>query len=155
MPAKSCCQSVLFAILVLSAATAMGAEPPDMRLPKKLIATGWDHPDSEQLLAHLAEMEKQPFDGVMLELTGRTADGKPCVLRSAFSNETWQPAWFQANIDRLRACKFKRFTDNFITVGANPGDVDWFDDAGWRQVVEHWRIARLDRQTVGLQGALV
>jgi hypothetical protein len=147
-------QTVLFVMMVLLAATAVGAEPPDMRLRKKLIATGWDRPDSEWLLAHLAEMEKQPFDGVVLELTGRTAEGKPCVLRSAFSGETWQPAWFQTNIDQLRACKCKRFTDNFITVGANPGNVDWFDDAGWRQVVEHWRIAAWIAKQSGCKGLL-
>ena len=147
-------RSVLFALLVLLTTAAVGAEPADMRVRKKLIATGWDHPDSEQLLAHLAEMEKQPFDGVVLELIGRTADGKPCPLRPAFCNQVWQPAWFQTNIDQLRACKCKRFTDNFITVGANPGDVDWFDDAGWRQVVEHWRIAAWIAKQSGCKGLL-
>ena len=147
-------QRIFLAFIVLLAGTAVGAEKPDMRLRKKLIATGWDHPDSEQLLAHLAEMEKQPFDGVVLELTGRTAEGKPCLLRLAFSSEAWQPAWFQTNIDQLRACKCKRFTDNFITVGANPGDVDWFDDAGWQQVVEHWRIAAWIAKQSGCKGLL-
>ena len=154
MNRESRCRSVLLMLIVLLAGTAIGAEPPDIRLRKKLIATGWDRPDSEWLLAHLAEMEKQPFDGVMLELTGRNAEGKPCVLRSAFSSETWQPAWFQKNIDQLRACKFKRFTDNFITIGANPGNVDWFDDAGWQQVVEHWRIAAWIAKQSGCKGLL-
>ena len=37
---------------------------------------------------------------------------------------------------------------------ANPGDVDWFDDAGWREVVNHWRLlARLTKQG-GLRGLL-
>jgi hypothetical protein len=148
------CRSVLLVLVVLLAGAATGVEPPDVRLRKKLIATGWDHPDSETLLAHLAEMEKQPFDGVVLELIGRTADGKPCPLRPAFCNQVWQPAWFQTNIDQLRACKCQRFTDNFITVGANPGDVDWFDDAGWRQVVEHWRIAAWIAKQSGCKGIL-
>jgi hypothetical protein len=26
-------------------------------------------------------------------------------------------------------------TRNFLFVYANPGDVDWFDDAGWREVL--------------------
>ena len=161
IPARNCnmtrnchCRSVLLVLVVLLAGAATGAEPPDVRLRKKLIATGWDHPDSQSLLAHLAEMEKQPFDGVVLELIGRTADGKPCPLRPAFSNQVWQPAWFQTNIDQLRACKCQRFTDNFITVGANPGDVDWFDDAGWRQVVEHWRIAAWIAKQSGCKGIL-
>jgi hypothetical protein len=146
--------SVFATLLVSLAGAALAADPADMRLRKKLIATGWDHPDSEGLLAHLAEMEKQPFDGVVIELMGHTAEGKPCPLRPAFCRDVWQPAWFQKNIDQLRACKCKRFTDNFICIGANPGDVDWFDDAGWRQVVEHWRIAAWIAKQSGCKGLL-
>jgi len=151
------CRRVVSALLLMSlvlTAISARAEPPDMRVRKKLIATGWDRPDSQWLLAHLAEMEKQPFDGVMLEITGRTADGKPCPLRPAFSSEAWQPTWFQANVDQLRACKFTHFTDNFLTIGANPGDVDWFDDQGWAQVVEHWRIAAWAAKQSGCKGLL-
>ena len=99
-------------------------------------------------------MEKQPFDGVVLEVTGRTAEGKPCPAAAAFCNQKWQRAWFQTNVDQLRACKCTRFTDNFITIGANPGDVDWFDDAGWRQIVEHWRIAAWLAKQSGCKGLL-
>ncbi len=55
-------------------------------------------------------------------------------------------------MDQLRACKFTRFTDNFLTIGANPGNVDWFDDEGWQQIVEHWRIAAWAAKQSGLQG---
>ena len=136
------------------AAGSVRAEPPDMRIRKKLIATGWDHPDSQRLLANLAEMEKRPFDGVVLEVTGRTAEGKPCPLREAFSNQKWQREWFQTSVDQLRTCKFTRFTDNFVTIGANPGNVDWFDDEGWQQIVEHWRIAAWLAKQSGLKGLL-
>ena len=139
--------------MFLPMAMAVLAEPPDMRIDKKLIATGWDHPDSQRLLANLAEMEKRPFDGVVIEVTGHTADGKPCPLRAAFSNQKWQREWFQTSVDQLRACKFTRFTDNFITIGANPGDIDWFDDEGWQRIVEHWRIAAWLAKQSGLQGA--
>jgi hypothetical protein len=125
-----------------------------MRLRKKLIATGWDCPDSERLLTHLAEMEKRPFDGVILELTGRTAEGKFSAIRPAFSREKWQREWFQASVDQLRACKFTRLTDNFITIGANPGSVDWFDDEGWQRIVEHWRIAAWAAKQSGCKGLL-
>ena len=146
--------SVVFALGLLLAAGSARAESPDMRIRKKLIATGWDRPDSQWLLANLAEMEKRPFDGVMLEVTGRTAEGKPCPLREAFSNQKWQRAWFQTNVNQLRACKFTRFTDNFITIGANPGNADWFDDEGWQRIVEHWRIAAWFAKQSGLKGLL-
>ena len=144
-------RSVLVPVLLLVTASVL-ADPPDMRIRKKLIATGWDHPDADGLLRHFAEMEKRPFDGVVLEVTGRTADGKPCSLREAFGNQKWQREWFQMSVDQLRSCNFTRFTDNFVTVGANPGDVDWFDDEGWRRIVEHWRIAAWLARQSGLKG---
>ena len=143
---------IVLTILLLTA--SMWAETPDMRLRKKLIATGWEHPDSQWLLANLSEMEKRPFDGVILEVAGRTAQDKPCLLREAFSKQKWQREWFQTNVDQLRKCKFTRFTDNFITIGANPGNVDWFDDEGWQQIVEHWRIAAWFAKQSGLKGLL-
>ncbi len=74
-------------LTILFSATSAWAESPDMRMRKKLIATGWDHPDSQRLLANLAAMEKQPFDGVVIELTGHTDEGKSCPLSVAFSNQ--------------------------------------------------------------------
>ena len=141
-------------VFLLMMGPKAAGQAPDMRLHKKLIATGWDHCDSRRLRDKLAEMEKRPFDGVVLELVGRTAQGKACPLAPAFSREPWQGQWFQTCVDELRACKFSRFTDNFITLGANPGDVDWFDDAGWENIVEHWRIAARVAHQSGLKGIL-
>lgn len=139
--------------VVLIACTAIG-HAEDARRRKKLIATGWDKPDTRRLLENLAEMEQRPFDGVVLEATGRREDGKPCRLRWAFLNEPWKQAWFQPCVDDLRACKFKRLTDNFIQLNANPGDVDWFDDDGWRNIVEHCRIAAWVAKQSGCKGIL-
>jgi hypothetical protein len=147
-------RQIVFPLSLLLAASMVGAEPPDMRIRKKLIATGWDHPDSQRLLANLAEMEKRPFDGVVLEATGHNAEGKLCSLRAAFSSQPWQREWFQATVEQLRSCKFSRFTDNFITLGANPGSVDWFDDAAWQRIVEHWRIAAWVAKRSGCKGLL-
>jgi hypothetical protein len=130
------------------------ASAQDLRLPKKLIATGWDKPDSQSLRKNLAEIERQPFDGVVIEVAGRTPDGKRCSIRPTFSREKWQREWFQPVVDDLRACKFQRFTDNFITLGANPGNVDWFDDEGWKEIVEHWRIGAWIAKQSGFKGIL-
>jgi hypothetical protein len=148
------CRRVALSLMFVLTAVLLRAEPPDMRIHKKLIATGWDHPDAERLAKHLAEMEKRPFDGVVLEVTGHTAAGEPCSLRETFSNAKWQRVWFLASVDRLRCCKFTRFSDNFVTVGANPGNIDWFDDEGWRPIIEHWRIAAWFAKQAGLKGLL-
>jgi hypothetical protein len=137
-PGNFCfCLKVALSLILALTVASVRAEPPDMRIRKKLIATGWDHPDAERLSKHLGEMEKRPFDGVVMEVTGRTADGKTCSLRETFSNAKWQREWFQASVDQLRLCNFTRFTDNFVTIGANPGNIDWFDDEGWGQIIEY------------------
>ncbi len=132
------------------------AEPAkvDWRRPKKLIATGWDHPDAARFRQNLAQMESRPFDGAVLELVGQRDDGKPCPMRTLFHAQPWKPEWFQAAIDELRACRPERLKDNFILVGANPGHVDWFDDAGWQAIVEHWRIAARAAKQAGCRGLL-
>jgi len=140
-------------LLLLVVVSAVG-EARDMRRRKKLIATGWDQADSERLLRNLEQMEKRPFDGVVIAVIGRIDEKRRCHLRRAFVNHKWQRQWFQPCIDNLKACKFKRFTDNFVTVGANPGNVDWFDDEGWGNIVEHWRIAAWVAKQSGFKGIL-
>ena len=138
--------------IVLCQGNAVVAQ--DMRLTKKLIATGWDHPDTARLRENLALMEQRPFDGVVLDAIGRTGDGTNVGLRGAFQSQPWQRDWFQNCVDDLKACRSQRLSNNFVTVGANPGNVDWFDDAGWEQVVDHWRIAAWIAKEGGVKGIL-
>ncbi|MEW6355318.1 MAG: hypothetical protein AB1696_03255 [Planctomycetota bacterium] len=142
------------AAFLIGMMTGRADEIKDMRRPKKLIATGWDKPDTERLLANLAEIEKRPFDGVVIVCEGKIDAEKRCQMRAAFKNEEWKREWFQPCVDQMKACKFTRFTDNFITIGANPGNVDWFDDEGWKQIVEHWRIAAWVAKQGGFKGIL-
>jgi hypothetical protein len=144
---------VLLSLVPLVATAAAGEEPRDVRRPKKLISVGWDlFSDTKWIREHLAEMETRPLNGIVLNATGRRDDGKEQFLRLTFSREPWKYEWFAGAEADLRACRFQRFTDNFVLVGANPGDVDWFDDEGWRAVVEHWRIAARLAKAGGLKG---
>ena len=138
------------AVAVVSVRSAQ----PDARRPRKLIATGWDHSNTERLRANLAEMEQRPFDGVVVRVEGKRPDGKVCHLHWMWNAEPWQRAWFDEAVADLKACTFKRFTDNFVSMNANPGSVDWFDDAGWRQIVDHWRIAAAVAKAGGARGLL-
>jgi hypothetical protein len=132
---------------------AAGPPTADMRRPKKLIAVGWDlFFDTAWLRAHREDMEKPPFDGIVINVVGRREDKKPAELRLAFSKEAWKEEWFAGALEDLKACRFTRLTDNFLMVWANPGDVDWFDDAGWREIVEHWRIAARLAKATGARG---
>ena len=141
-------------VLFVLAPTLAPAQAVDARRPKKIIESGWDQPDTKTLRENLALMEQRPFDGVVINALGRSADGKPRNLRDAFVNEAWQREWYQNCIDDLKACHFTRFTDNFFVMGANPGNVDWFDDAGWKNIVDHWRIAAWLAKQAGVKGLL-
>lgn len=146
--------TVLWLFVALLGVSLAGDESKDMRRPKKLISTGWDTPDTATLLKNLEEMEKRPFDGVVVAVVGSIDDKRQCPLRYAHQKQDWKREWFQPCIEQMKACKFKRFTDNFIIVNANPGDVDWFDDDGWRSIVDHWRIAAWIAKQGGFKGIL-
>jgi len=49
--------------------------PLDQRAPAvKLIEYGWDSPSAEFVRAHVAEMERRPFDGVIVRLSDGGGD---------------------------------------------------------------------------------
>jgi hypothetical protein len=139
---------------VALAAWGLAAGAQDMRRPKRLIATGWDNPDQSALKEHIRAIEAQPFDGLMITVTGRGDDGKPCPLRAAHSATLWRREWFREAVAELKSIRFERLTDNFVSIGANPGNVDWFDDAGWAAVAEHWAIAAWIAREAGFRGFL-
>jgi len=147
-PAKQagCLTSTVPCLILLALAASPAGASDDRPFRKKLIETGWDMPTPRQLRENLAEMEKRPFDGVVISLAPS--------LSSAFENRTWDREDFRVPVEDLKACRFKRFTDNFIMLNANPGNVDWFDDAGWKNVVEHWRIASWAAREAGVKGIL-
>ncbi|NUP99207.1 MAG: hypothetical protein HUU35_05035 [Armatimonadetes bacterium] len=127
---------LVMCLVALTATLAQG--------PKKLIATGWDNADTARLRANLAEMEQRPFDGTVIRASLGEGHG---WVGATFSATPWEPAWLETAAADLKAITPRSFTDLFLWVGANPGNVDWFDDAGWQAVVEHWRLAaRLAKQ---------
>jgi hypothetical protein len=149
----------LVGLILLVAATVLNAgcafavpEAVSRPVRKKLIATGWDSPDPATFRAHLAEFEQFPFDGTVIRPTRVTADGKTLSANMAFNREHWSEVEFQQAMVDLQAATPVTATNNFLLLNANPGDVDWFDDAGWVEIAEHWRLlARLAKQG-GLKG---
>ena len=106
----------------------------------KLIEAGWERPDSADLLAHIKEIEQTPYSGIVVMLQGKDDKGNRVVMQNTFTAQPWKRQWFAQNIKELQAAKSPQLTDNFVRIGANPGDIDWFDDAGWKQIVDHWKI---------------
>ena len=136
-------------LLLLLALTAVAsARPP-------LIVTGWDSPSPAQYRQHLAEFERWGvFDGTTIRPTRRMANGRDVDSRFTFSREPWRWEEFAGALADLRAAKPTTCRETFLMLYANPGNVDWFDDTAWREVVDHWRLlARLAKQG-GLRGLL-
>jgi hypothetical protein len=134
---------------------AIFVEHPFTTAGKKLIEYGWDCPDTETVRAHVREMEKRPFDGIVIRpAIATTQPGKrqPSLGRTVFQGRRFRPEEYQNCIDDLRATRFEKFTDNFIQVLSQPGDVDFFD-SDWDSVTENVRaMARIARagRCVGL-----
>lgn len=145
----SCCVGVLMSVCVVHSDGL-----PDMRVRKKLIECGWDTPDTTALRQYFDQVERAPYDGIRIKVSGKTVEGKPASLSYAFGPEEWDRSSFQAALDDLQACHWQRMTDNFLATGANPGNVDWFDDAGWAQITEHMRIAAWLAREGGLKGII-
>lgn len=139
-------QFIVCFLLVLTSVAE--ARPP-------LIVTGWDSPTPAQYRKHFAEFEKWGlFDGTTIHPTRTGVNGAETDAINAFTREPWKWEDFTNALTDLRAAKTTTCRETFLMLYSNPGDVDWFDDAGWREVVNHWRlIARLAKQG-GLRGLL-
>lgn len=95
---------------------------------KKLIEYGWDRPPTSYVREHVTEMERIPFDGVVMTIPAPKDDPNKNVLGiRAFGSEKLTPHMVQPAIDDLKVTRFRRFTDNFVQLTVSPGSVDWFD----------------------------
>ncbi len=142
---------------MLSVSQYVGAGPmvkigPD----KKLIEWGWDEPNPAYMRANAARMDGYGFDGVIFH-SEPTHEGKV----SNFGWECWSTKRFEyqdfnKDIEDLKASKatFKRMTDNFLRFNVCPGDVDWFDDAGFAVVAHNAELAGRIAKDGGCKGLM-
>ncbi len=123
---------------LLMSGTLLAHSPP-------MIATGWDSPTPARFRENLSAFEAlEIFDGTTIAPTRTLPSGKTIGCGHAFIDEPWQWADFQAELADLQAATPTTATENFVYLFANPGNIDWFDDAAWENVTEHWRLfARL------------
>jgi hypothetical protein len=103
--------------------------PTDPRAPAvKLIEYGWDSPSAEFVRTHIADMERRPFDGVIVRLP----DGGGDVFQPA----RWNAETLALQLPILRDIKWQSFDSNFLAMYAT-SSMDWYDDGDWRAVTEH------------------
>ena len=85
--------------------------PTDERVPAvKLIEYGWDSPRPEFVRTHLAEIERRPFDGVVVRLP----DGGGEV----FQPKMWNAEQLSLQLPILRDVQWQSFDSNFLAMFA-------------------------------------
>ncbi|UCH35887.1 MAG: hypothetical protein JSV65_05910 [Armatimonadota bacterium] len=120
-------------------------------IEKKIVEFGWDVPDTAYLREHVRDMERLPFNGVVLRMYG-TRDGDKVDGYTVFRREAWQRDWFAQCAEDLRATDFRTFTDNFILMWTTPGTPDWFSDDDWRAVCNNIGILAWVAREGGVKG---
>src|SRR5438309_4930440 len=105
---------------------------------RQLIYTGWDCPTPATFRADVADFEKlKLFDGSGIFPTRK--HGEAAIERASepFSTNHWDWSDFAQSVADLEAVRTTQCTNKFLMMSANPGNVDWFDDNGWAEVVDH------------------
>ena len=135
---------ILFGLLLLAA-----AEVPR----KKFIEVGWDIPDTAFLREHWQEMERTaPFDGLNFYVAVKKPDGGRADSLKIWDGKPWERDWFTNCIADLKACRFTKFTDNFLRIDATPGSLDWADDAAWKNLAGKLAICAWIAREGGAKG---
>src|SRR3972149_1000301 len=136
--------SILLIFLFLTAAVNSSSEK--QKKDKSVIEFGWDMPYTEFVKNNISEMEKLPFDGIVL---GAYYNEQP-FERLIFSSNYLSFKVVSPEIGNLKETNFNKFTDNFLLIWVAPGNVDWFDN--WGPILNNVEIAARIAKEGGLKG---
>jgi hypothetical protein len=127
------------AVALLAAVAAVVASAARELPRKKLIEWGWDEPDTAFLRAHIAEMEKTPFDGCVYHAIARTASGPVNLTWHAWGRRAFREEELRQASDDLRSTRLVRFRSSFLRFNVTPAKLDWYDDH--QAVLQNARLA--------------
>jgi hypothetical protein len=143
-------KSILPRLLLVACCTATEASA------KSLIEMGWDEPDPAFMRQHLAEIEAQPFDGLVYHVGGdRGGDAKGLTgafTWKAWGTRRWTDAELATDLRDLQAIRWTKFRHNFLRVNMTPADLDWFDD--YSPVLANLTLAASIARRAGSTGIL-
>ncbi len=113
-----------------------GAAPAVAGPRKKVIEYGHDVPEPRFARDHVREMEKRPFEGVVLRIP---------KYQQMFDVKPWPEADLRPEAEALAATKWEKFTDNFLFlngthIGVKETQADWFNDAHWETIAANMRL---------------
>ncbi|MHB8997822.1 MAG: sugar-binding protein [Armatimonadota bacterium] len=105
------------------------AQPGRLPATKKLIEYGWDVPTPEYVAANIREMEKRPFDGIIMRTAGQ---GRGNI----FSGGRWDPKEYADDMKAMSSIKWGKFKHNFLMMYSR-SEMDWFSDSDWDAVLSN------------------
>ncbi len=115
------------------------------RLKKKIVEYGWDVPYPDFVRDNIREMEKRPFEGIIFRTKG---------FDHIFDTRPWEKEKLQPQLDTLAQIKWKKFTDNFLTLyAASKWKMDWFNDEHWNVIVKNMKLFSLAVRSGNCVGA--
>jgi hypothetical protein len=108
------------------------AQPGRLPATKKLIEYGWDVPNPVFVADNIREMEKRPFDGIIMRPAAKTGG-------SIFAGGKWNAADYQADRQAMARIKWGKFKHNFLIM-YSASEMDWFSDSDWDGILSNVRI---------------
>ena len=78
---------------------------------KKLIEYGWDARSPAYVVEHIREMEKRPFDGIVVQTA-------PNSFSDVFYNKELDDEQTAAYLKAMESIQWEKFTDNFFMMYA-------------------------------------
>jgi hypothetical protein len=102
------------------------------KLPKKLIEFGWDVPPPAFVKQNIQQMEKRPFDGIVISFK---------EARNVFLHKPYELNNFTEDMESLKTITFDKFKDNFLLMWATTEDGwDWFSESDWKASEQNIRL---------------
>ncbi|MCC6484916.1 MAG: beta galactosidase jelly roll domain-containing protein [Armatimonadetes bacterium] len=115
---------------------------------KKLIEYGWDVPSTRFVRENIRQMERIPFDGVVIKILPKpdSSENAQSLGWRVFNKTPIEPAEIEHAVADLKATTFKRFSDNFIQMIVDNPEGGWWGPS-WKTVCANAALlARVARQ---------
>jgi len=145
----------LAVIVILLSAAANGQErvtiAPDQPRKKVIAWGGIDWYSPAKVRDNIREIEKLPFDGMVLQGFVARKNGKDVQFDwESFGKQRFERSQLEQTVATLKQIEFRNFTDNFLRYNTSPGDVDWFDD--FSSILHNARLWASIAKDVGAKG---
>ena len=149
---------MVYLLVVILGVSAVAEIGPQIGPDKKIIKVGQDMPDAAYVREHIREMERLPFDGVVIDPTAEIDGEKERLWLRWWAPEAVSEEMVEATVQDLKATPFTRFTDNFLWVSSQsqhkpaPG---WWDDEAFETITANMALAARVARDSGLKGLLL